>query len=140
MAKNKSGNDDFDILFLSRWGKGGGVGPSAPHPLPLATPVIPPVYYIVFYSIHSLIRTTRGGIRVLGRSVDEAVNEVLRCCAAAGLLQNVHWNLISTHTITQPANANTLTYKKLSYCWETVRRESMPRIAERDVEMTTYAE
>ena len=29
------------------------------------------------------------------------------------------------------------TYKKLSYCWETVRRESMPRIAEMDVEMTT---
>ena len=30
--------------------------------------------------------------------------------------------------------------KKLSYCWETVRRESMPRIAEMDVEMTTSAE
>jgi len=28
-------------------------------------------------------------------------------------------------------------YKKLSCCWETVRRESMPRIAEMDVEMTT---
>jgi len=28
-------------------------------------------------------------------------------------------------------------YKKLSYCWETVRRESMQRIAEMDVEMTT---
>ena len=27
--------------------------------------------------------------------------------------------------------------KKLSYCWETMRRESMPRIAEIDVEMTT---
>jgi len=27
--------------------------------------------------------------------------------------------------------------KKLCYCWETVRRESMPRIAEMDVEMTT---
>jgi len=26
--------------------------------------------------------------------------------------------------------------KKLSYCWETVRRESMPRIAEMDLEMT----
>jgi len=31
----------------------------------------------------------------------------------------------------------TLWNKKLSYCWETVRRESMPRIAEMDVEMTT---
>ena len=30
--------------------------------------------------------------------------------------------------------------KKLSYCWETVRRESMPRIAEMDVEMTTKDE
>ena len=27
--------------------------------------------------------------------------------------------------------------KKISYCWETVRRESMPRIAEIDVQMTT---
>ena len=27
--------------------------------------------------------------------------------------------------------------KKLSCCWETVRRESMPRIAEVNVEMTT---
>ena len=27
--------------------------------------------------------------------------------------------------------------KKLSYCWETVRRESMPGTAEVDVEMTT---
>jgi len=26
---------------------------------------------------------------------------------------------------------------KLSYCWETVRYEGMPRIAEMDVEMTT---
>jgi len=30
--------------------------------------------------------------------------------------------------------------KKLSYCWKTVRRESMPRIAEVGVEMTTSAE
>ena len=29
------------------------------------------------------------------------------------------------------------TDKKLSYCWETVRHESMQRIAEMDVEMTT---
>jgi len=34
-------------------------------------------------------------------------------------------------------NFKSLFYKKLSYCWETVRRESMPRIAEMDVEMTT---
>ena len=27
--------------------------------------------------------------------------------------------------------------KKLSYCWETVRRESMPKIAELGVEITT---
>ena len=30
--------------------------------------------------------------------------------------------------------------KKLSYCWETVRRESMQRMAEMDVKMTTLAE
>jgi len=48
------------------------------------------------------------------------------------------------HVRTEP-NENTVVqgyfkvkiYKKLSYCWETVRRESMPRIAEMDVEMTT---
>ena len=28
-------------------------------------------------------------------------------------------------------------YKKLSYCWETVRCDSMPRIAEMDMKMTT---
>jgi len=27
--------------------------------------------------------------------------------------------------------------KKLSYCWETARRESLPKIAEMDVEMAT---
>jgi len=31
-------------------------------------------------------------------------------------------------------------YKKLSYCWDTVQRESLPNIAEMDVEMTTWAE
>ena len=31
----------------------------------------------------------------------------------------------------------TVCNKKLRYCWETVRRESMPRIAEMDVEMIT---
>ena len=30
-----------------------------------------------------------------------------------------------------------VSYKKLSYCWETVRRESMPNIAEKNAEMTT---
>jgi len=43
---------------------------------------------------------------------------------------NENDNKITLHYIT-------LHYKKLSYCWETVRRESMPRIAEVDVEMTT---
>jgi len=42
------------------------------------------------------------------------------------------------HVIVCPMqyNAWVRIYKKLSYCWETVRRESMPRIAEMDVEMT----
>jgi len=34
-------------------------------------------------------------------------------------------------------NKNNNKNNKLSYCWETVRRESMPRTAEMDVEMTT---
>jgi len=28
-------------------------------------------------------------------------------------------------------------FKKLSYCWETGRREILPKIAEMDVEITT---
>jgi len=39
--------------------------------------------------------------------------------------------------ISNNTSANNSNNKKLSYCWETVRRESMPRIAEMDVEMTT---
>ena len=33
-------------------------------------------------------------------------------------------------------NSSFMIYKKLSYCWETVRRESIPSIAEMDVEIT----
>ena len=44
---------------------------------------------------------------------------------------------ISTTALKQLDIHTTLYNKKLSYCWETVRRESMPRIAEMDVEMTT---
>jgi len=40
-------------------------------------------------------------------------------------------------TFTCSVNNTIIVNKKLSYCWETVRRESMPRIAEMDVEMTT---
>ena len=40
-------------------------------------------------------------------------------------------------TITKTVQTASHGNKKLSYCWETVRRESMPRIAEMDVEMTT---
>ena len=44
-------------------------------------------------------------------------------------------SIVGLHT-TASALSRTLN-KKLSYCWETVRRESMPRIAEMDVEITT---
>jgi len=46
---------------------------------------------------------------------------------------------IGENNITLAARVATipLQNKKLSYCWETVRRESMPRTAEMDVEMTT---
>jgi len=36
-----------------------------------------------------------------------------------------------------PSRPAQYSLNKLSYCWETVRRESMPMIAEMDVEMTT---
>ena len=51
-------------------------------------------------------------------------------------LRKVHPRFIAAESLTQTANA-TEANKKLSYCWETVRRESMPRIAEMDAEMTT---
>jgi len=60
--------------------------------------------------------------------------------------------VISLYTLSKQQNTNTkvalkhstqnktitinMSNKKLSYCWETVRRESIPRIAEMDVEMT----
>jgi len=50
------------------------------------------------------------------------------------LRSNQVWRQLSRCLITYLA---AITNKKLSYCWETVRRESMPRIAEMDVEMTT---
>jgi len=39
--------------------------------------------------------------------------------------------LTATYINWRSENSN----KKLSYCWETARRESMPRIAEMDVGM-----
>jgi len=47
-------------------------------------------------------------------------------CIYFCVVEDTHWEM-------KRARFN----KKLSYCWETVRRESMPRIAEMDVEMTT---
>jgi len=44
-----------------------------------------------------------------------------------------YYNIHTHHNI----GIRTTVYKKLSYCWETVRRESMPRIAKIDVKMTT---
>jgi len=44
-----------------------------------------------------------------------------------------HWRVLKCTTVNSAWSLN----KKLSYCWETVRRDSMPRIAEMDVEMTT---
>jgi len=67
-----------------------------------------------------------------GRKHDASESVVVRACTRKrGVCMGAHkmiklrveWCLICN--------------KKLSYCWETVRRESMPRIAEMDVEMTT---
>jgi len=40
-------------------------------------------------------------------------------------------------TVINPVFLFTSTNKKLSYCWETVRCESKPMVAEMDVEMTS---
>ena len=49
------------------------------------------------------------------------------------------FNYTTFYSLGRPERAyvNNRAYKKLSYCWETVRRESVPRIAEMDVEVTT---
>ena len=52
--------------------------------------------------------------------------------------QPIYMYATVTDNYAQNSDAHYHTYnKKLSYCWETVWRESMPRIAEMDVEMTT---
>jgi len=43
-----------------------------------------------------------------------------------------------TLTVLMSLVVNRYVNKKLSYCWETARRESLPKIAEMDVEMKTY--
>jgi len=63
-----------------------------------------------------------------------------RCNAWMRLLARaeVKFNSLSSVVVIFTVNGNAdKQNKKLSYCWETVRRESMPRIAEMDVEMTT---
>jgi len=47
------------------------------------------------------------------------------------------WLRTSGHIMTGFLDFYWIYNKKLSYCWETVRRESIPKIAEMDVEMTT---
>ena len=65
----------------------------------------------------------------------QLVNSVVKTVSIGFLsLFTVHSSNYSTPT---PVYTKTTINKKLSYCWETVRRESMPRIAEMDVEMTT---
>jgi len=64
----------------------------------------------------------------------------MRACALyMGAMTNVGTPGLLTILFESIGNTNTNTCfnKKLSYCWETVQRESMPRIAEMDVEMTT---
>ena len=51
-------------------------------------------------------------------------------------MAEIRWEFLKSG-YTPYANEDMQVHKKLSYCWETVRRESMPRIAEMDVEMTT---
>jgi len=52
-------------------------------------------------------------------------------------VKHIHYRLIGSCVNYTDYTAYDEFYKKLSYCWETVRRESMPRIAEMDVEITT---
>jgi len=60
----------------------------------------------------------------------------------AAVIANVNelGHLVARSTLRATSSATCIYHqsdKKLSYCWETVRRESMTRIAEMDVEMTT---
>jgi len=56
------------------------------------------------------------------------------------LLSKLHKHKFSqliSRKIVETVAMHQMSNKKLSCCWETVRRESMPRIAEMDMEMTT---
>ena len=65
----------------------------------------------------------------------EQVTNVQTCCESGQMIRCNYVTEIE-HNETHTKHTKMMKNKKLSYCWETVRRESMPRIAEMDVEMT----
>jgi len=75
---------------------------------------------------------------VISRVVLDFVTVVMHCSCPGPELNLIRPFSVKIWGLHTNCNLLTLMYnKKLSYCWETVRRESMPRIAEMDVEMTT---
>jgi len=68
-----------------------------------------------------------------------AINMIVKMADINGPCKPKDLHLKWTDRITQEfyEQVDTCSYKKLSYCWETARRESLPKIAEMDVEMTT---
>jgi len=85
---------------------------------------MPSEFELIDYSCHDLFVST---------VVDVAVVCVQRLGFGWSLADIVRYTNLLTYLLSYLGQYN----KKLSYCWETVRRESMPRIAEMDVEMTT---
>ena len=66
-------------------------------------------------------------------AVDDAIDDIVVCVVDDG---DVGDSVVVVAVVVDVGIVVTVN-KKLSYCWETVRRESMPRIAEMEVEMTT---
>ena len=66
-------------------------------------------------------------------AVDDAIDDIVVCVVDDG---DVGDSVVVVAVVIDVGIVVTVN-KKLSYCWETVRRESMPRIAEMEVEMTT---
>ena len=66
------------------------------------------------------------------------MQDLHNCCTTVAALVSILFQLAANDGVPWTVRRHWLqANKKLSYCWETVRRESMPRIAEMDVEMKT---
>jgi len=115
---NSAGRIDLDVSPLS----------TSPHDS-LRKPLSPPLEHFRF-------RSDVTALSVMTSPALLAILSYLSSATTYSLILSDNMNN-AIQFVANIVHALDSLYKKLSYCWETVRRESMPRIAEMDVEMTT---